>query len=138
MTKLKPHRNLVRLIGMVTYQQKLCFIVEFCERGDVRRLVQKGDPLVDIGRFAAIARDILTGLVALHDERMIHRDIACRNLLMKADGTVSWPHRAYVTNYTIPFLPDFDCRLWPDTNVRRQQGILQKERIKVCMAMDSS
>jgi len=66
MAKLKPHRNLVRLLGLVTYQQKLCFIVEFCELGNVRELVKKEDPLVDIGtRFAAIARDILSGLACI-------------------------------------------------------------------------
>lgn len=41
-------------------------------------------------RFERIAKDICGGLAHLHKDNILHRDIACRNLLMKGDGTVSY------------------------------------------------
>jgi len=87
MANLKAHPNLVQLLGIVTLKRKLCIIVEFCEKGDLTTLHDKED-LRQRERFFRIAKDVCAGIKCLHEARIVHRDIACRNLLMKENGTV--------------------------------------------------
>jgi len=87
MAIIKPHPNLVQFYGVVTLGSDICFLVEYCEKGSLSSL-HKTENLLAIPMRLKIIRDISSGLVALHQSRIVHRDLACRNLLMKLDGTV--------------------------------------------------
>ena len=88
----------------------MCFLTAYYERGSLDELHDKVDmtskdrygtymclvlvrvfllTLTPNLSFMAIARDICNGLAHLHKDRIIHRDLACRNLLMDSKGTVS-------------------------------------------------
>jgi len=56
--------------------------------GSLDNLHDKIDMASDKG-FAKVGLDICAGLKTLHASTIIHGDLACRNLLMKADGTVA-------------------------------------------------
>lgn len=82
---LGRQRNLVDFIGLVNFGGKMCILQENCERGSLDKLHDKLD-LVD--RFNSIARDLLLALAHLLAQNFVHRDVACRNLLMRQDGSV--------------------------------------------------
>mmetsp|Transcript_15593 Transcript_15593/g.24946 ORF Transcript_15593/g.24946 Transcript_15593/m.24946 type:complete len:1002 (+) Transcript_15593:869-3874(+) len=86
LSNLKPHPNLLRFYGIVTENQPL-FLTEFCEEGSLDRLHRVRN-LTSKDRFWQIVKGILSGLDAFHQAGMIHRDVACRNLFMKTNGTV--------------------------------------------------
>eukprot|EP00466_Bigelowiella_natans_P008129 jgi/Bigna1/38431/e_gw1.26.82.1 len=78
------HRNLMKFIGIMARSGAQCFLTEFCELGSVDQAHQKYDltkPVI----FWKIAHGLFSGLCHLHSNRLIHRDIACRNLLLKAN-----------------------------------------------------
>eukprot|EP00469_Lotharella_globosa_P012957 CAMPEP_0167782256 /NCGR_PEP_ID=MMETSP0111_2-20121227/6411_1 /TAXON_ID=91324 /ORGANISM="Lotharella globosa, Strain CCCM811" /LENGTH=954 /DNA_ID=CAMNT_0007673057 /DNA_START=24 /DNA_END=2888 /DNA_ORIENTATION=+ len=85
MTHLK-HPNCLPLLGMVSLDGCMCLVVPFAERGSLDRLHNTED-FRDPLRFKILARDICAGLAFLHGNRIVHRDLACRNILLKADGT---------------------------------------------------
>uniref|UniRef100_A0A7S4DNA7 Protein kinase domain-containing protein n=1 Tax=Lotharella globosa TaxID=91324 RepID=A0A7S4DNA7_9EUKA len=87
MANMKPHPNLLKLFGVVTVHERPCFLVEYCEKGSLNNLHKTID-MIQPSTFLRIARDICSGLQCLHGLRIVHRDLACRNLLMRANGTV--------------------------------------------------
>eukprot|EP00469_Lotharella_globosa_P013067 CAMPEP_0167788272 /NCGR_PEP_ID=MMETSP0111_2-20121227/9941_1 /TAXON_ID=91324 /ORGANISM="Lotharella globosa, Strain CCCM811" /LENGTH=119 /DNA_ID=CAMNT_0007680117 /DNA_START=388 /DNA_END=744 /DNA_ORIENTATION=- len=80
------HPNIIRFIGMVTSAAKIGFLIEYCSAGSLDRLHHLA--MWRCQTFFRIARDVCSGLVYLDERRIVHRDIACRNLLMKGNGTV--------------------------------------------------
>mmetsp|Transcript_10369 Transcript_10369/g.16625 ORF Transcript_10369/g.16625 Transcript_10369/m.16625 type:complete len:414 (+) Transcript_10369:215-1456(+) len=87
MAALKPHKNIVEFLGVVTIEKKLCFLTGYCARGSLDRLHHKYD-MTSERKFLVIASNIADGLEHLHSNDIIHRDLACRNLLMTEDGCV--------------------------------------------------
>jgi len=86
-SKLKPHPNLLLLYGVVTIDKRLHFVSEFCDKGSLDALHGKED-LTSPDRFWQIVGGVLKGIAAFHKSGLVHRDIACRNLFMKADKSV--------------------------------------------------
>jgi len=50
--------------------------------------LHKGEDLTSPNRFWKLVGGVLDGLVAFHKSGLVHRDIACRNLFMRADKSV--------------------------------------------------
>jgi len=91
MTAVPPHRNVLELVGMLPFGDKgktICFLTSYCEMGSLDKLHKKVD-MVSPSGFKKVALDVARGLAHLHRIHLLHRDLACRNLLMKADGTVA-------------------------------------------------
>eukprot|EP00467_Chlorarachnion_reptans_P018457 CAMPEP_0114514148 /NCGR_PEP_ID=MMETSP0109-20121206/15985_1 /TAXON_ID=29199 /ORGANISM="Chlorarachnion reptans, Strain CCCM449" /LENGTH=678 /DNA_ID=CAMNT_0001694141 /DNA_START=1465 /DNA_END=3501 /DNA_ORIENTATION=+ len=85
LSSLKPHPNVLTFKGAVYYSGKWCFLTEFCDLGSLNNL-HKIENLIE--NFTRIAFEVCSGLKHLHDSNLVHRDMACRNLLMKADHTI--------------------------------------------------
>jgi len=64
------------------------FLLEFCELGSLDKLHDKFD-LKQESCFYGIARGIFMGLMHLHIHGFIHREIACRNLLVRRDWIIA-------------------------------------------------
>lgn len=84
---LSKHPNILTLIGMTECQGKMSFVTEHCSLGSLDTLHHKID-LSEGKRFRRVLLDTCRGLEHLHKIRIVQRDLACRNLLMKADGRV--------------------------------------------------
>mmetsp|Transcript_9961 Transcript_9961/g.13734 ORF Transcript_9961/g.13734 Transcript_9961/m.13734 type:complete len:151 (+) Transcript_9961:221-673(+) len=78
------HRNLMKFVGIMARSGAQCFLTEFCELGSVDGAHQKHD-LTKPATFWRIAHGLFCGIEHLHSNRLIHRDIACWNLLLKAN-----------------------------------------------------
>ncbi|KAF7767933.1 hypothetical protein Agabi119p4_7176 [Agaricus bisporus var. burnettii] len=81
------HANIVKYKGFVKTREYLYIILEFCENGSLHNIVKK------FGKFpenlvAVYISQVLEGLVYLHDQGVIHRDIKGANILTNKDGTV--------------------------------------------------
>eukprot|EP00468_Gymnochlora_sp_CCMP2014_P009379 CAMPEP_0167751562 /NCGR_PEP_ID=MMETSP0110_2-20121227/6654_1 /TAXON_ID=629695 /ORGANISM="Gymnochlora sp., Strain CCMP2014" /LENGTH=332 /DNA_ID=CAMNT_0007637085 /DNA_START=310 /DNA_END=1308 /DNA_ORIENTATION=- len=87
MHSLPLHKNLLQILATTTWDKKLCLVTPFCAKGSLDKLHSKVDMKSEKG-FFEVASQIAKGLSALHEAKMIHRDLACRNCLMKANGTV--------------------------------------------------
>jgi len=87
MAQIKPHPNIVEFIGCMTLQDKrVCFMTAMCEFGSLDKLHDKFDLK---SRFLDIVAGVCAGVSHLHRDGILHRDLACRNILMKSDFTVA-------------------------------------------------
>eukprot|EP01119_Soliformovum_irregulare_P012483 TRINITY_DN3246_c0_g1_i2.p1 TRINITY_DN3246_c0_g1~~TRINITY_DN3246_c0_g1_i2.p1 ORF type:complete len:1262 (+),score=408.29 TRINITY_DN3246_c0_g1_i2:142-3786(+) len=84
MKTLRPHRNLIQLIGVCSNPSKpFCIITEFMSKGSLDSFMRK--KLLshsDTSGILNICIGIATGMMHLHLENIIHRDLAARNCLL--------------------------------------------------------
>ncbi|OBZ71172.1 Cytokinesis protein sepH [Grifola frondosa] len=81
------HPNIVKYKGFEKTREYLYIILEFCENGSLHNICKK------FGKFpetlvAVYISQVLEGLVYLHDQGVIHRDIKGANILTNKDGCV--------------------------------------------------
>ena len=92
--KLGRHPNLTPLLGMTTHPDGSdCMLVEFAELGSLDNLlVQKAEEGVEISEAVriTIAMQICDGMSQLAEYDVVHRDLACRNVLV-----FRWTERRY-------------------------------------------
>jgi serine/threonine protein kinase len=81
------HPNIVKYHGFVTSTENLYIILEYCEGGSLSSLCKS------YGKFpetlvALYLSQVLQGLLYLHEQGVIHRDIKGANILTMRDGLV--------------------------------------------------
>uniref|UniRef100_A0A2A4JGX7 receptor protein-tyrosine kinase n=1 Tax=Heliothis virescens TaxID=7102 RepID=A0A2A4JGX7_HELVI len=89
------HKNVVRLLGVVTKTEPVCTVMEFMLYGDLknyllarRHLAAGGGAEVSAARLTAMALDAARALSYLAQLRYVHRDVAARNCLVSAHRVV--------------------------------------------------
>ncbi|KAJ3697749.1 hypothetical protein LUZ61_001454 [Rhynchospora tenuis] len=80
------HENIVQYYGTERDERKLYILLELVTQGSLASLYQKYQ-LQDT-HVSAYTRQILYGLVYLHERNIVHRDIKCANILVHANGSV--------------------------------------------------
>ncbi|KAG6853052.1 hypothetical protein C0991_007196 [Blastosporella zonata] len=93
------HANIVKYKGFVKTREYLYIILEFCENGSLHAISKR------FGKFpenlvAVYISQVLEGLVYLHDQGVIHRDIKGANILTNKDGTVKLADFGVASNTT--------------------------------------
>nr|CRX79036.1 hypothetical protein ls5930a1_00081 [Leucosporidium scottii] len=81
------HPNIVQYRGYSANSTHLYIVLEYCENGSLHAIVKK------FGRFpeslvALYVLQVLQGLVYLHDQGVIHRDIKGSNILANKEGGI--------------------------------------------------
>ena len=77
----------VRYYGSVNYKNSLMMLMEYCEKGSLRDLLDKREKVFNEEQISLIISDLLKGLSLIHkDHNIVHRDIKAANLLLTADG----------------------------------------------------
>jgi len=85
MMDLRPHRNLVPLLGACTDPaKKLCLVTDFIEGGSLETLL-KSKVVFSWKLVLDIGKGITAGVYHLHRENILHRDLAARNILLRAN-----------------------------------------------------
>eukprot|EP01090_Pellita_catalonica_P009988 TRINITY_DN2122_c0_g1_i1.p1 TRINITY_DN2122_c0_g1~~TRINITY_DN2122_c0_g1_i1.p1 ORF type:complete len:312 (-),score=38.94 TRINITY_DN2122_c0_g1_i1:13-948(-) len=79
MRQLPPHPNIVRLYAACT--QPICLVLEYVNGGGLDE--QLSSLSTDLPRILHAARDISLGMSHLHENDVIHRDLASRNVLIQ-------------------------------------------------------
>ncbi|KAF3342114.1 putative MAP kinase superfamily protein [Carex littledalei] len=80
------HENIVQYYGTDKEETKLYIFLELVTQGSLASLYQKYH-LQDT-HVSEYTRQILHGLVYLHERNIVHRDIKCANILVHANGSV--------------------------------------------------
>jgi len=82
MKNLRPHGNVVQMLGIVT--NPLCIVTTFYENGSLLDLIN-GPAEMSLQLKLKIMKGICGGMVHLSYERIVHRDLAARNVLLGKD-----------------------------------------------------
>ncbi|ETO29225.1 Kelch repeat-containing protein [Reticulomyxa filosa] len=83
-SKASNHPNIVRYYGFC--QVPFCLVMEYMDGGSVQEYLRHDKPQsIQISPLQRIiiAKQAALGIKHLHDHKIVHRDIAARNLLMK-------------------------------------------------------
>ena len=81
------HPNVVQVLNVAEENEQHFIIMGFVEGESVEQILRR-ETRLGLGRSTRIARDVASGLSALHREGIIHRDIKPANILQGKDGIV--------------------------------------------------
>jgi mitogen-activated protein kinase kinase kinase 1 len=84
------HPNIVKYYGSEFLEQKLSIFLEYVPQGALSKVIKTFGPLQYV-TAVAYTRQIIDGLVYLHTNNVIHRDIKCDNVLLDNNGEVCLP-----------------------------------------------
>jgi polo-like kinase 4 len=85
------HPNILRLFHFFEDDRNVYLVMELAEQGELYKILKKkvnfgGGPF-DEEQVAKYTRDIVSGLVYLHSQGIIHRDLKLSNILLTSDDT---------------------------------------------------
>ncbi|XP_070566859.1 uncharacterized protein [Ptychodera flava] len=87
--RLHGHPNIISLLGIVVSGDPKYIVIEYAARGDLlsylRGLRSKNVSRLEEEKLVRISRDVTLALQHLEENMFIHRDIACRNVLIMED-----------------------------------------------------
>lgn len=84
MMNLRPHRNVVPLLGVCTNPKTpFCLVIDFVEGGALDKLLMNHTIIIPWKMVLDICKGICAGVHHLHQERILHRDLAARNILLR-------------------------------------------------------
>lgn len=93
--KNMKNENIVSYYASFVAQTELCIVMDLCQRGSLLDVIKYTQNKRDISygvfdenTIATILRDVLRGLVYIHENGLVHRDLKCGNLLVKDDGII--------------------------------------------------
>jgi serine/threonine protein kinase len=81
------HRNLVKLYQLF-YEEQWFFTMELIRGEDFLRYARPGGRPLEIGPLSDVLLQLAEGIEALHERKLLHRDIKPGNVLVTKDGRV--------------------------------------------------
>jgi len=85
--KLKLHQNVCGVFGVCTDpNHPTSIVMEFVEGGSLKELVYDDKTKLDALTVVRMAKDVAGGMSHIHEEGILHCDLACRNLLYSSRG----------------------------------------------------
>ena len=81
------HPNIVKYKGSEKTKDYLYIILEYCENGSLHHICKRFGKFPE-GLVSVYISQVLQGLIYLHDQGVIHRDIKGANILTTKDGSV--------------------------------------------------
>ena len=86
MSRLRPHTNVVQMLGVCTKTMPLMIVTEYLPLGSLQSFLTtpRGQSL-SVQETLSIIQGIAAGMMHLSSENVVHRDLAARNVLLTSD-----------------------------------------------------
>eukprot|EP01122_Echinamoeba_exundans_P013379 TRINITY_DN5837_c1_g1_i1.p1 TRINITY_DN5837_c1_g1~~TRINITY_DN5837_c1_g1_i1.p1 ORF type:complete len:1285 (-),score=140.78 TRINITY_DN5837_c1_g1_i1:83-3937(-) len=84
---LAPHPNIIHVYGVAEDEKCSYLVMEYCHMGSVQRLRKKGK-LSDLTDQYRVMLNVARALAHLHSFKIVHRDVAARNILLTETSEV--------------------------------------------------
>jgi len=82
MSAMRPHENVLRLFGICSKALPYCIVTPFIEGGTLEYLLTSRINITTTQTLTIVIR-VAEGLHHLHSEKIVHRDLTSRNILLK-------------------------------------------------------
>jgi subtilisin-like proprotein convertase family protein len=86
MVNMRPHPNVVQILGLSTDGPFPALILEYCSGGSLDKLLKDKEKEVTDAYRLRIISGVSKGMYHLHKANIVHRDLAARNILLSGDG----------------------------------------------------
>ncbi|GAA5901977.1 uncharacterized protein JCM6883_000455 [Sporobolomyces salmoneus] len=83
------HDNIVQYYGIEVHRDKVYIFEEYCPGGSLANLLEHGR-IEDEIIIQIYALQMLSGLIYLHSQNVVHRDIKPDNILLDSNGTIKY------------------------------------------------
>jgi serine/threonine protein kinase len=80
--------NIVNYYGTCTKDDKLWIIMDYCEAGSIRDVMNEMKRTLNENHIAYVLKNTLCGLNYLHNQKIVHRDIKSANILLNFKSEV--------------------------------------------------
>ena len=81
------HENILKSYDYFEDSSNTYIVLELCPHQSIKHLLRKKKTMTEV-ETASIIREIVNGLIYLHDNRIIHRDLKLENFLIGKDGHI--------------------------------------------------
>jgi len=85
MISIRPHPNIVQVLGVSTDGPQIALVLEFCQGGSLDTLLFDKDDELGAAKTIKLSAGIAAGIYHLHQSNIVHRDLASRNVLLTGD-----------------------------------------------------
>jgi len=92
--KLPNHPYVIQINDFVVQYSQSCIVMELCEKGSLEQLLYDTSKSINEEEMVRFGFEIAAGLYHLHKNKVVHRNLAARNVLL-------------TKNYQVK-----NCRLW--------------------------
>jgi serine/threonine protein kinase len=82
MTSIRPHKNVIQMLGLRFDGDTAGIIMEFAARGSLHAFISKHRDLLSEALLFRFAIGVARGMQSLSSQSVVHRDLACRNVLL--------------------------------------------------------
>ena len=79
-------KNIVSHLESKVSKKEVLIVMEYCCGGSVKDAMRQLGRRMNVDQITVILRDILNGLVYLHSNNKIHRDVKAANILLSEEG----------------------------------------------------
>jgi predicted Ser/Thr protein kinase len=86
MLAIRPHPNIVQVLGVSTDGPQIALVLEFCQGGSLDTLLFDKEDDISAAQKIKLAAGIAAGIYHLHQSNIVHRDLAARNVLLTGDN----------------------------------------------------
>ncbi|KAK6465090.1 hypothetical protein DFJ63DRAFT_283445 [Scheffersomyces coipomensis] len=86
--KILKHSNIVKYHGFVKTASSLNILLEYCSGGSLRQLYKKKNAGLPEKQIIKYVKQIIDGLIYLHDQGVVHRDVKAANVLLTDSGDI--------------------------------------------------
>lgn len=79
------HPNVIEYKESFIDDHKLCLVMEYCDGGDLSQVIarhSKKGTQMDTNEILSITAQMISGLKALHDAKVCHRDFKAANVFL--------------------------------------------------------
>eukprot|EP01122_Echinamoeba_exundans_P009502 TRINITY_DN3388_c0_g2_i1.p1 TRINITY_DN3388_c0_g2~~TRINITY_DN3388_c0_g2_i1.p1 ORF type:complete len:1268 (+),score=125.86 TRINITY_DN3388_c0_g2_i1:130-3933(+) len=84
---VKIHPNVIQTFGMCQERSNLSLVMEYLPGGSLLDLVENESVTITETEIWKFARGIASGMESLASQQIVHRDLACRNILLDEEKT---------------------------------------------------
>eukprot|EP01126_Amoeba_proteus_P049343 TRINITY_DN5768_c0_g1_i5.p1 TRINITY_DN5768_c0_g1~~TRINITY_DN5768_c0_g1_i5.p1 ORF type:complete len:417 (+),score=83.84 TRINITY_DN5768_c0_g1_i5:216-1466(+) len=95
MLNLRPHPNIVSLLGVCFEPSNYAIIMEYLACGSLDKVLEDPSEFNEVDKILQTLVDVALGMAHLHSEGILHRDLAARNVLL----TNEIPRRAKIADF---------------------------------------
>ncbi|EFA85850.1 putative protein serine/threonine kinase [Heterostelium album PN500] len=80
--------NIVSYFGSLQNEDKIWILMDFCSLGSIRDIIESTEKTLNESQISFVVKNTLKGLIYLHNQNIIHRDIKAANILLTDQSEV--------------------------------------------------